>query len=45
VLNWENEEVKWVTLSEMKNHENLHPGFAQMLGDKQAYRLLKKYSS
>ena len=45
VLNWENEEVKWVTLNEMKNHENLHPGFAQMLNDKQAYRLLKKYSA
>jgi ADP-ribose pyrophosphatase YjhB (NUDIX family) len=45
VLNWENEKVKWVTLNEMINHENLHPGFAQMLNDPKAFALLKKYSA
>ena len=40
ILNWENDEAKWVTLNEMINHEKLHPGFKEMLANKKVLDIL-----
>ena len=43
-LNWENSDAKWVSKDEMVNHENLHPGFAEMLANDDALTLLEKHT-
>ena len=44
VLNWENSDAKWIAKGELLNHENLHPGFAEMLENDDALAILKKYA-
>ena len=43
-LNWENSDAKWVTWSHMVGHENLHPGFAEMLVNADALTILEKHT-
>ena len=44
VLNWENSGREWLGFNEMLNHENLHPGFAEMLADDDALAILEKHT-
>lgn len=41
ILNWENDKATWVTLNEMISHENLHPGFLEMLNNRDAMKTLE----
>ena len=43
-LNWENSDAKWISKDEMLTHENLHPGFAEMLANDDACSTLEKFA-
>ena len=43
VLNWENSGREWLGMNEMLNHEDLHPGFAEMLADDDVLSTLKTF--
>jgi 8-oxo-dGTP pyrophosphatase MutT (NUDIX family) len=42
-LNWENSDAKWVTWDQLVGHENLHPGFTEMIESPRVLELLEQH--
>jgi len=42
-LEWESEDYRWVTVTELENIENKHPGLKMLLEDIDTIKIIKEY--